>query len=171
MAADAEIRPPTPSNVVRIAAAIVLDDAGRMLVVRKRGTRAFIQPGGKIEPGESPEAALRRELLEELGRAVSDLRPCGRFAAPAIHEAGHVVEADFFRVTLAPGPIAPAAEIEEVRWIDPDAPGEVMLAPLTAIHALPLARLELGQPRNEKPSGKPRVSSGATGNRTLAVST
>ncbi len=56
----------TTSKAIRIAAAIVLNDRGHMLVVRKRGTTAFIQPGGKIEPGETPEEALAREIREEL---------------------------------------------------------------------------------------------------------
>ena len=34
--------------VIRIVAAVVLDDRHRVLVVRKRGTTAFMQPGGKI---------------------------------------------------------------------------------------------------------------------------
>lgn len=34
--------------VLRIVAAVVLDDDGHVLVVRKRGTTAFMQPGGKI---------------------------------------------------------------------------------------------------------------------------
>lgn len=37
---------------IRIAAAVITDDAGRYLLVRKRDTTAFMQAGGKIEPGE-----------------------------------------------------------------------------------------------------------------------
>lgn len=38
-------------TVFRIAAACLLDAQGRLLLVRKRGTRAFMLPGGKHEPG------------------------------------------------------------------------------------------------------------------------
>ncbi|MEM9477678.1 MAG: hypothetical protein AAGA71_20510 [Pseudomonadota bacterium] len=39
----------TETKTLHIAVAVVLDEAGRMLLVRKRGTEAFMQPGGKIE--------------------------------------------------------------------------------------------------------------------------
>ncbi len=39
--------------VIRIVAAVVLDDRNHVLVVRKRDTTAFMQPGGKFEAGES----------------------------------------------------------------------------------------------------------------------
>lgn len=57
---------------IRIAAALLDDDAGRLLLVRKAGTQWFMQAGGKIEEGESPISALRRELSEEIGLAISD---------------------------------------------------------------------------------------------------
>jgi len=43
---------------IRIAAALLTDARGRLLLVRKRGTAWFMQPGGKIEPGEQPFDAL-----------------------------------------------------------------------------------------------------------------
>lgn len=52
-----------------VAAAVV--EAGRVLVTRRidpAGKWEF--PGGKAEPGESPHAALHRELAEELGLTV-----------------------------------------------------------------------------------------------------
>jgi len=39
---------PTP-RIIRIAAAVLIGPDGRTLLVRKRGTEAFMQPGGKIE--------------------------------------------------------------------------------------------------------------------------
>ncbi|WP_206079956.1 NUDIX domain-containing protein [Propioniciclava coleopterorum] len=41
--------------------------AGDLLLVRKRGTRAFMLPGGKVEPGETHAEAAVREVREEIG--------------------------------------------------------------------------------------------------------
>ena len=78
---------------IRVSAAVVMDAAGRALVVRKRGTASFMQPGGKPEPGESAAAALVRELAEELGvkTDAAALTSLGTFTAAAANEPGHDV--------------------------------------------------------------------------------
>ena len=118
--------------VIRVAAAVILDMSGRMLVVRKRGTAAFMQPGGKIMAGESALDGLHREIAEELGVAASSVLPLGRHVADAAHEPGHTVEADTYLVTLTAEPRA-AAEIDEIAWVDPADPGDIALAPLTKL--------------------------------------
>jgi 8-oxo-dGTP pyrophosphatase MutT (NUDIX family) len=127
-------------SVIRIAAAVILGADGRILLVRKRGTRAFMLAGGKLDAGETALEALRREIGEELGCGIDgDARPLGRFSAPAAFEPGHVVEAELFAIALA-GDIRLAAEIEEVVWHDPRDLDSRPLAALARLHALPLAR-------------------------------
>ena len=124
---------------IRIAAAVILNESGQTLLVRKRGTSAFMQAGGKIEPHEAPLDALRRELKEELGIDLGPETPAylGRFSAPAANEEGRMVEADMFLLRLCQA-VRPAAELEEIRWIDPAAIPAMSLAPLTRDHLLPL---------------------------------
>jgi len=126
------------SRTIRIAAAVIVDGQGRLLLVRKRGTSAFMQPGGKIEPGERPEAALVRELREELGLSIEPamLRSLGACSAQAANEPDATVVADLFETPLAGTPL-PAVEIEEMIWIDPSRHGDVTLAPLTRDAVLP----------------------------------
>lgn len=143
-------------RIIRIAAALIMNDAGRTLVVRKRGTLVFMQAGGKIEPGETPRQALARELAEELGGLwqAQDFAYLGQFSAPAANETGHLVKADIFALR-APDTIAPAAEIAEAIWIDPR-DRSLPLAPLSRDHVLPLA-LQMpncDQSRSGAPSGK-----------------
>lgn len=126
------------TSIIHIAAALITDAQGRLLLVRKRGTQAFMQAGGKIEPGETPADALIRELREELGSAPTDLESLGEFAAPAANEPGHVVAAHLFRATVTSS-IRAAAEIEEVVWVTPEEATALPLAPLTRDRVLPLA--------------------------------
>jgi 8-oxo-dGTP diphosphatase len=127
------------TKTIRIAAALIIRSDGQTLLVRKRGTTAFMQPGGKLEPGESPSSALLRELIEEIGLHVSpeDLNRLGHFEAPAANEAGFTVSADVFVIDIGDTHIASSSEIEELRWINPEKPGDILMAQLTEHHILP----------------------------------
>ncbi|MDO7899564.1 NUDIX hydrolase [Pseudomonas citrulli] len=129
------------TSLIRIAAALLIGPDGRTLLVRKRGTRAFMQPGGKIEPHEQPVQALARELQEELGLVIdpAQARHLGMFSAPAANEPGFTVQAEVFLLGIDAA-VSPAAEIEEVRWIDPAGEGDLPLAPLTGEVILPFYR-------------------------------
>ncbi len=62
---------PDPGPFVEVVAGVIRDARGRVLLARRTEGRDLAGrwefPGGKREPGESPEAALARELREELG--------------------------------------------------------------------------------------------------------
>ena len=119
--------------VIRIVAAVILNAKGHLLLVRKRDTETFMQPGGKFEPGETSEEALSRELHEELGFELTalDFQYVGRFSAVAANEVGHLVDCDV-HLTVVETEGVVASEIEELRWIDPVTIDDIALAPLTA---------------------------------------
>lgn len=138
----------TPSPIV-VAAVVVTDDDGRVLTVRKRGTDRFMLPGGKPERAASADGGRReapaetciREFREELG---ADLDPeqlvdWGVASDRAANEPGRVVVGHHQRYFGPVPEVAPHAEIEEVRWIDPRVPTG-RLAPMLANHTLPRLR-------------------------------
>ena len=100
-----------------------------------------MQPGGKIEAHEQPVMALVRELEEELALVIDPASAVylGHFAAPAVNEPGFEVQAELFLLQISE-PVTPAAEIEEVQWIDPNGDGGLQLAPLTREVILPFYR-------------------------------
>lgn len=129
-----------------IAAALIVRENGDTLLVRKRGTTAFLQPGGKIEPGETAPQALVRELREELGLSIdcSRLEPLGRFVAEAVNEVDHTVVADLFHLDIgADERVEAAAEIDAIAWISVNTPTHIPMAPLTEYLILPLYRQRL----------------------------
>jgi 8-oxo-dGTP diphosphatase len=133
-------------RTIRIAAALIDDHSGRLLLVRKAGTQWFMQAGGKIEDGESALSALRRELHEEIGLAfAADLaRHLGTFWASAANEPNHIVEAEVFHIRVSHDPVT-RSEIKEAVWVSAAEAARMPLAPLTREHILPLS-LTLSSP-------------------------
>ncbi len=127
------------ARTITVSAAVITDKAGRLLLVRKRGTDAFMQPGGKPEPGESPAETLVRELAEEIGVTVdvAALEPLGRFTAATANEPGFLLLADVFRVHVGAQRPLPAAEIAELMWATRADAGRVSIAPLALEFFLP----------------------------------
>lgn len=123
------------------ARAVILDPAGRILLVRFEfpDRSVWACPGGGLEPGESHEAALRRELREEVGLDLEELGPCvwtrthiipfldGRWDGQV--ERFHLVETEPF----VPSPLLTVEELRaefvtDVRWWTPEelaASGEI----------------------------------------------
>ncbi len=121
-----------------IAAAAIVNGNDEILLVRKRGTLAFMQPGGKIEAGETPEVALRRELSEELQADFTShiFSYLGRFEEVAANEVETRIIADVYYFEYD-GSVTPRAEIAELRWHPLRSRDEKALAPLTKNKIIP----------------------------------
>lgn len=104
--------------VVEVAAGLIRDTAGRILVTRRRrgshleGLWEF--PGGKLEAGETPAACLTRELTEELSAtfAVGDLVETVRWEYP-----DRTVVIHFFDCRHTFGEIAPTQD-QAMEWVE-----------------------------------------------------
>ena len=107
-------------KIISVVAALIRDSMGRVLLVRKRGTSAFMQPGGKLNTGESDVAALSREIIEELGCCIDQRSACavGIFECAAANEPGFTVRAAVYAVEIE-GTATPQAEVEQLVWVDP----------------------------------------------------
>ncbi len=118
MQASASIR----SETILIVAAALVDADGRVLVQRRAEGRDMAGlwefPGGKIDPGESAEAALVRELREELGVETDTacLAPAGFGTAPL--EGGRQLVLLLYVCRKWRG-IPQALDAAELRWLRP----------------------------------------------------
>ena len=68
------------STLIPCVGAVVFDEAGALLVVKRGHEPALGRwslPGGRVEPGESHEAAIIREVFEETGLTISVVREVG----------------------------------------------------------------------------------------------
>ena len=130
--------PSDASNLIQTVSAAILNDAGQLLLVRKRGSEILIQPGGKPEAGESPLDTLARELDEELGVGFdrSSATRLGRFEDEAVHETGWRIRTETWLVNIIGTP-SPQSEIAEMLWINLTALGPHPIAPLSRKHIIP----------------------------------
>ncbi len=109
---------PEKPRVRAVVAALILRGTEVFICQRKAGTAMGLQwefPGGKIEPGETPEQALRRELEEELG---IDAR-IGSYIAEVQHNYrnGSSIHLRFFAVHQFQGEIQNRV-FEDMRWAE-----------------------------------------------------
>lgn len=133
-----------PLPVIAVSAVELTTPAGEIVLVRKRGTSAFMQPGGKPEPGESPLEAARRELAEELGLTLApeDLVFRDSWRGLPANESGFELYSENFAAQLSEVP-EHAAEIEDVLLLAPeDMPAAIATGALpgTPYTAAPLLR-------------------------------
>lgn len=103
-------------------AGIVVNDEGKVLVIRRRDNGHWEPPGGILEINETFEDGVRREVHEETGVWVTVERLTGVYKNMV-----HGIVALVFRCTPESGQIATTDESREVRWMTPDEAIEVMV--------------------------------------------
>lgn len=131
-------------RVIEVAAGLVLHE-GRYLIARRKpevhlgGFWEF--PGGKREPGETLEACLQRELLEELNIHIGLPVP---FQIVRHEYAEKIVELHFFRCRIERGQ-ATAVDCAEIRWVWPHELGDFEFPPADRPVIETLQRQTMGQ--------------------------
>jgi 8-oxo-dGTP pyrophosphatase MutT (NUDIX family) len=125
-------RAPRPNSLVPAAGVLAVDGEGRLLLQRRRDTRQWAIPMGRMELGETPAACAVRETFEETGVQVEVTGLLGIYSDP-----GYVVAYDDhddpsrygevrqeFEITLLGRPIGGAPtendEADAVRWFHPE---------------------------------------------------
>ncbi|QLE73757.1 (deoxy)nucleoside triphosphate pyrophosphohydrolase [Streptomyces rectiverticillatus] len=111
-------------TTVRVVVGAALFDGGRLLAARRSAPPELAGrwelPGGKLEPGESAEQALVRELREELG---VEAEPLERVAGEWPLRPPYVLHV--WTARLLAGEARPLQDHDELRWLTPDELDEV----------------------------------------------
>ncbi|MEO7018256.1 MAG: (deoxy)nucleoside triphosphate pyrophosphohydrolase [Leifsonia sp.] len=108
---------PLPLEVV---AAVIVDASGRVLACRrspqKDAAGLWEFPGGKVEPGETPQESLRREIREELGVDIA----VGELVDRSVtHVGGRAIALSCFRARLTAEAPTVSTDHDRMRWVAP----------------------------------------------------
>lgn len=124
-------------NVIKKSALAVVKN-NRLLVVKPRNSQLLLMPGGKPKEGESAIAALKREIMEELGCGIdgNSISFLGTFEDVAAGHANTKVSIDLYTGTLAGEP-KPSSEIEELKWVSAKDALNPFLTPILKKQILP----------------------------------
>ncbi len=103
--------------VIRVVAALIQDGQARVLITQRR-PQAFMAlkwefPGGKVEPGESDEQALMREIQEELNVSIQVLE---HFAGIVYSYPDFSVDFHVYRCSILDGELKKIA-VNDFKWV------------------------------------------------------
>ena len=97
---------------------MIRDPAGRLLLIKRGhepGAGLWSLPGGRIEPGETDQQAVVREVLEETGLRVE----CGRLlgSAELPGQDGAVIDVGDYLAAVTGGELAAGDDADDARWV------------------------------------------------------
>jgi 8-oxo-dGTP diphosphatase len=98
---------------------VLLDDAGRLLLIRRAnepGRGRWSVPGGRVEAGETDHQAVIREIAEETGLAVEITRRLGDVQRGGPNEA--VFDIHDYRCRVTGGTLRAGDDADDARWCD-----------------------------------------------------
>ena len=109
----------------------MIKDRGNRLLLIKRGHEPgaglWSLPGGRIEPGETDQEAVAREILEETGLRVECRDLLGTVELPGL--GGAVIQVSDYRAVVAGGDLVSGDDAEDARWVSA---AELDALPLTS---------------------------------------
>ncbi len=141
---------PSANSLVVAVAAVVLDDAGRVLMIQRTDNDLWAIPGGAQNIGETTTAAAVREVNEETGLDVEVTGLVGIYSDPR-----HVIAYDdgevrqefsiCFHARPVGGRVTPSSESKHVHWVEPDRHDQQRIHPSVRL------RIEHGLRRGNEP--------------------
>lgn len=121
-------------KIVLVAAAALVDVDGRVLICQRPQGKALAGlwefPGGKVEPGETPESCLIRELEEELGVTVAEACLAPFVFASHAYDSFHLLM-PLYLCRRWSG-VVTAKEHEAIAWVKPARLGDYPMPPADA---------------------------------------
>lgn len=105
-------------SVIPCVGAVVFDARGRLLMIQRGhdpGAGLWSIPGGRVEPGETDEQALVREMLEETNLQVKVGKLIGRVQREGL--GGAVVDIGDYAATVTGGTLRPGDDAADARWV------------------------------------------------------
>jgi 8-oxo-dGTP diphosphatase len=107
-----------PSRLVPCVGAVIKDDLGRLLLIKRGhepGLGLWSLPGGRIEPGETDQQAVQREVREETGLIVTCGRLVGVVQRPG--PSGTVFDIRDYAASASGGELRPGDDAAGARWV------------------------------------------------------
>lgn len=106
-----------PKIRIRIAGIFIKD--GKLLLVKGKGYKELWTVGGKVDGDETDEECLRRELIEEIGVKITDIKFYKKYPTTSFYNPDIQMEERAYLISIQ-GEIKPSAEIESFVWFSKD---------------------------------------------------